>query len=737
MSLDHLFKAQFVTGQTIKIVTPRNAMLDACEVNIGTLTGKVRSLPTILCDGVDESDPWHVVNLVDEKNMLLDHIAIKGAVSPGQAERLCHKYMPQMANGHIRNIVTMTDNGMKTFIDSASLPNNTPFVLDADALMLDSMTTTTAVQWSEDNKLLSHGGRMSGVMYDMACCDTQGDLVESVTPRDIASLLIDEHCSFGGMLDAMVIKKYQFDGTMQKIAEALKAYDNEDLFVKSVTSIEPFKRNGVVNVGAIFTMSDLQTITVLFNNPDSTPAKLTNDDVLTSWKWMLNKRDVTATLQPRAVESKKFPMIAGRIIRLLARNHDRFKRAQMLREKDMLLLNELIDQVEAKQSQVRSADAQILQVQSDIDAETVRKQNQTEIGKADLTTEGAEKFYEDLKEVLDQNEQIVQMNNESAIIQKATDLNNHLISSHGFSVDTLASQGEHTFNLITANGAHLAIFTFIDETANGVWTLGLSSGGEVKNLADIDTRQSIEAIAQSIVDIDKQNVQMNNIEVAEGFSLVEIESNKHWKLTRENVDWDVDINFKGEKYQSSHGGITSMPFDSMDKALTWGYTLLNERMNAKPEPKKGVVFKKEAESVYRSIDYSVLDYHGHTSDEFKRAKVKERLEPKIAEAEALLTRRFRDEFQRQQVEQSIKNAKSMIERWESKQVAPQPQPQPEPIVSEAEQFLNDIINGTADMSDEAFSDKLLALAENLDPSLEDLFEQASDAYADYAISLEV
>ncbi|WP_171497557.1 hypothetical protein, partial [Acinetobacter bereziniae] len=63
---------------------------------------------------------------------------------------------------------------------------------------------------------------------------------------------------------------------------------------------------------------------------------------------------------------------------------------------------------------------------------------------------------------------------------------------------------------------------------------------------------------------------------------------------------------------------------------------------------------------------------------------------------------------------------------------------PEPKVkSETEQFLQSVIDGTADMSDQAFSDKLLAVADNLDPSLESLFEQASDAYADYAINLEV
>lgn len=998
MSLDHLFKAQFTTGQTIKIVTPRNAMLDACEVNIGKLTGKSRSLPAILCDGVDESDPWHVVNVINSKNMLLDHIAIKGAVSLGQAERLCQKYMPQMQGGHIRNIVTMTDNGMKTFIDSATLPNNTPFVLESDAILLDSMSTTTAVQWDEDNKLLSHGGRMSGVMYDMACCDTQGDLVEKMTPRDIASLLIDENCIFGGMLDAMMIKNRQFDSTMQKIAEALKTYDHDDLFVKSVTPIEPFKRNGVVNVGAIFTMSDTQTITVLFNNPDTTPAKLTPNDVLTSWKWMLNKRDVTATLQPRAVESKKFPMIAGRIIKLLARNHDRFKRAQMLREKDMLLLNELIDQVESSQSQIRSYDAQILQVQSDIDAETVRKQNQTEIGKADneqnvqMNNEGEETVItgdefgdfnlpedtkhlrESVKTVLSEMigksfacpalnadvfirksgiKKVLSNSADARKLQAVTALKELL--ANATKVERLESYAQEkesnikAYHVLSAplviDEAPLTVRFIVREDDKGHYhydhtidkrlvkntesplldgltatvfpmTGAMIDPEDQKGLTRIANCQRDNSIESNQISVNgmlddatdsgmvlnmfivenEQNVQMNNNEksnysfdggtvkitkkddvysaflssgsvggefdgdikaiqawlavrlqkigeamegqdlswdrTAEQLSLVsgedvlglqnEFVSYAEIEAVKTKVDLAKLIVKKLEKMEGwTHNGSTAVrdfvldennfirykfnvdllaegkefridevimagELDTLTKQaiVTYGYftptrenvksaveTLYNivedhiakiqEQLDQSvldvqamkqhwgneqsvqmnndqvPEPKKGVVFKKEAENIYRSIDYSVLDYQGHTSDEFQRANVKGRLEPLITEAEALLTRRFRDEYQRKQVEQSIENAKKQIVRWEAKQVAPEPEAMPEVVISENEQFLNDIIGGTADMSDEGFSDKLLAIAENLDPLLEELFEQASDAYADYAISLEV
>ena len=58
-------------------------------------------------------------------------------------------------------------------------------------------------------------------------------------------------------------------------------------------------------------------------------------------------------------------------------------------------------------------------------------------------------------------------------------------------------------------------------------------------------------------------------------------------------------------------------------------------------------------------------------------------------------------------------------------------------VSDDQQFLERVVAGTEDMSSADFGDKLIAIAENLDPALEALFEQATDAYANYAISLEV
>lgn len=370
------FSAKHKTGDSIKLRTDSGVIHDSCEANIGSLQGNCRSISAILCDGALDGEKWHVINRVHaQTGTFYDHIAVKGAVSEAQALRLCQKYFNPFENAVTKSVVAVGDNGLKLFLDSENTPTNTNFFLPQDAQILDSMVTQKPVEWT-DEKLSSHQGTMSYLMLDMAMYDLSGELLEKVTPKDVVSMLVDEQCQFM-MYDAMILKYSQLDLAVKKIAEALKQSDTEEFFVKEVTPIEPFKRQGVVNVGAIFEMSDTQTITVLFNNPDTTPAKLTSTDVITSWKWILNKRDVTAVLQPRAVDAKKYPMIANRMYQLLAKNHARFKRAQAVRNKDEALLAELIGQLEADQLEARMIEQQIADIQAKIDDIGVKKQQQS------------------------------------------------------------------------------------------------------------------------------------------------------------------------------------------------------------------------------------------------------------------------------------------------------------------------------------------------------------------------
>lgn len=813
-----LFTPKFTTGQNVKIIKPSSsAMLDSCEANIGQLSGVARSISAILCDGSDEHDQWQLMNVIDSTGALLDHVAIKGAVSSEQAIRLCGKYLPELQTGSIRNVVPMTDSAIKTFLDGANIPSGTPFVLASDALELDSIGATKSVEWV-DGCIRSHGGSISQLMLDMRRCDPQGQLLEHVTPRDIVRLVIDDSCEFGPMLDAMIIKHRNLEQTVTRMAEALKAYDNEEFFVKTVTPIEPFKRNGVANVGAIFEMSDSQKITVLFANPDSTPAKLSSDDVLTSWKWMLNKRDVTAILQPRAVDAKKYNVIAERMTRLLARNHKKFKDAQASRAKDELLLSELVGQVEADQLELRTLDAQYNAIQQEIDAEATRKLNQTEIGKAGesgLPTEGAEKLSAEGAEKLDtelkatlENEQNVQMSKEQLVVNKATALKDLLIAEHGFTDDRTAKRNTHAFVLDTPNKNRLTISAFIDKTYNDQWVFSAWLGaGDTNILKDLDTSQDIEQIAQQIVEADnlnpnttneqgEQNVQMNK---SENTAFYEIKNGRKKegtiKVTKDGDSYTAFVaiagvggEFVGDLNQvkswlavrlqrlgeSVEGAPLSWESTASRLKLKSGEDYLNlsqefvtfEEM-APIRNKVDLAFliskklsKMDGWSMSGSTAFRDVTLNGQTykykfnfdpsalKREFRIDEVLMAEPLDISTKQAIVTYGMFTPS-REGVELAVKSLFEGVNSHIEKQLENNTQGGEQDVqmnndnsqnnnaVSDDQQFLERVVAGTEDMSSADFGDKLIAIAENLDPALEALFEQATDAYANYAISLEV
>ena len=380
--LNKYFNQLHNSGSSISITTVNGEVLhEECDANIGILKGPSRSINAILCDGAFADDPWHVFNMTSN-GVFKGHYAVRGAVSVEQSTELVQRYLaPMMADSVISNIEQLSDQGMNNFLETPSTAMKTPYLLCDNAVEMNQRLTKTPCEWDEDAGLLSHNGQMSGVIFDMMRHDADQELLEQMSVQDIAAYVIGDGTV--AMNDAMIIKYRQLEKTMNKLAEAMKDVTDQEFHVVSVTQIQPFKKNGVVNVGIIFEMTDTQTVTVLFNNPDTTPGKITPDDVLTSWKWILNKRDVTAALQPRAVESKKYAVIAKRMMKLLISNHARFVRGQGERLRIDAEIESGKQAITDKQNALQDIQNQILEVQAQIDAKNAERQEQTEVGKID------------------------------------------------------------------------------------------------------------------------------------------------------------------------------------------------------------------------------------------------------------------------------------------------------------------------------------------------------------------
>lgn len=688
-----LFKAEFTTGQTIRLSTADGIIYDSCDANIGVLQGKARSIPAILCDGANDTDQWQVMNIVDSSGMFLDHIAIKGAVSDEQSIRLCQKYLTEARQGQVRNTVPVTYNGLKTFLDSTKLPNNTAYFLQSDALLLDAQGTINAVVWDEEGELISHGGRLSQMMLDMAGCDIQGDLLEQVTPRDVVAMFIDDTCEFGGgMFDAMIIKVKQLEPIMQKLAQALKATDNEEFFVKSVTQIEPFKRQNVVNVGAIFEMSDTQTITVLFNNPDTTPSKLTDTDVLTSWKWILNKRDVTAILQPRAVDARKYPQIASRMHQLLAKNHDRFKRAQALKNKDELLLAELVGQVEASQLELRTLQQSGLDIQTQIDAETTRKQQETETIAAQVKDEAVKAAEAEAAKQAAEDEAAKQAAEELAV-------------KTFYAIKNPKPRARKPIGNVTINPLENGQYdlSFVKDGVGGQFEGGIEEAKDWLAHRLMDMGESMSDKVITFADM------ASKLELVIGNDVLGINT------LPENPYKNASLLDLGK------GVIKELTALGWEKS---GSTAIkNIEVNSEP-----IRLKFQFDPFREGSEIWISRNNGESIGEFGMPELSEYgVKAKAQEMNDLVA----DYVNKASVsnEQSVQmNNDDLDGAVREPEAAGQATP-----VNEAEKFLNDVIAGSVDLLADETDARIEQIGENLDPSLEALFEQAIEVYSQAAI----
>lgn len=193
------------------------------------------------------------------------------------------------------------------------------------------MTDTSApVAWSEKTSM-PMGLTIDQLLYRIRRSDAgEGLIFDSVSMDDI---LEDAEAVFE--LDALVSTQSSLGRKVRSLERVMSAAGS-DIEVTSSQVSSPFKRQGVVNVATIFELSDGQTVSIMFHNPDAGAAKsLKPDDDLISWKWMLNKKDITIVVAPERGKDVPIRQVAKRIMKLAEKNSDRFakqnrKRAERL-----------------------------------------------------------------------------------------------------------------------------------------------------------------------------------------------------------------------------------------------------------------------------------------------------------------------------------------------------------------------------------------------------------------------
>jgi hypothetical protein len=180
-----------------------------------------------------------------------------------------------------------------------------------------------------------------GLLFDAVCMD---DIL-----ADSDGVLV---------LDALVVPLAHLQrrmSIMQKVMD--RAADAVKIAAMQVS--EPFTQRGSTNVAVIYELTDGQTVTVFFHNPDVTPKKIAPGDDVISWKWMLNKKDITVAVAPERGRDLDVRTVATRIMRLADKNSTRFVAANGKRAEKMETIAGLKTELETKQAVLADLEIQI------------------------------------------------------------------------------------------------------------------------------------------------------------------------------------------------------------------------------------------------------------------------------------------------------------------------------------------------------------------------------------------
>ncbi len=213
-------------------------------------------------------------------------------------------------------------------------------------------TMTRKVQWNNDAQPL--GSTLDQILYQIRCADAgEGLLMDAVTPEEITE-------DSDGILtfDALVSPYARLERKMELLRGIMeRAGDKVKPVAMQIT--EPFKQRGVAHVAVIFELSDGQTVSIYFHNPDGSPGKMAPTDEVISWKWLLNKKDITIVVAPERGSDLNVREVARRIMTLAEKNSPAFQRVNSKRAERMQAIQGLKDEIAGLEVELTKAQREL------------------------------------------------------------------------------------------------------------------------------------------------------------------------------------------------------------------------------------------------------------------------------------------------------------------------------------------------------------------------------------------
>jgi len=257
---------------------------------------------------------------------------------------------------------------------------NTALPFSKKALPYDGEDDMTDITW--DSAGMPANSDLATILYGLRLGDSaDGLLLDAVQMSDIL-----EDADSLEILDALVVENAKLQPKMEQLQRIMESA-GETVKPVALQVSEPFKQKGTTNVTALFELSDGQTVAIFFHNPDSTPNKILPQDELVSWKWLLNKMDVTILVAPEKGRDLNPREVARRIMRLAEKNSAKFQKANGARAERLAAIEQAKGAVAEKESTLASLDAEIADLTAKVEA---KRANQAPDPSAPLGTSATE-----------------------------------------------------------------------------------------------------------------------------------------------------------------------------------------------------------------------------------------------------------------------------------------------------------------------------------------------------------
>ena len=179
---------------------------------------------------------------------------------------------------------------------------------------------------------------IDAIMYRL-CATADG---RELLTEPVSILEIDDMYNITGdfILEDLVITKFSeaekrlgiivklFNKKLKDKNEALKADGQPEIIAQSPVIGRPRKTGMIAVVTAEIPFSDGQSIFIVFHSPDNEETRITGQDEIIAFRWMLNKRDITHVISPEQGKDIPVRQLADRIAKIVSKNSVAFTKRQ-------------------------------------------------------------------------------------------------------------------------------------------------------------------------------------------------------------------------------------------------------------------------------------------------------------------------------------------------------------------------------------------------------------------------